>query len=45
VALERKLDPCRDPSTTRPDAPESGAKKKSGRFGRDDNVGLEAEES
>ena len=28
---------CHDPSTTRPDAPEVSAKKKSGRFGRDDN--------
>ncbi len=30
---------CLDPSTTRPDAPECGAKIKSGRSGRDDKDG------
>jgi len=34
---------CHDPSTARPDAPEIGAKKKSGRSGRDDNWGDAAE--
>jgi hypothetical protein len=29
---------CHDPSTTRPGAPKCGAKKKPGRFGRDDSV-------
>ena len=36
---------CRDPSTARPDAPENGAKKKSGRSGRDDSVGKVTRES
>ncbi len=34
----RRLTEKRDPSTTRPDAPNCGARKKSGRFAQDDGV-------
>ena len=35
---------CLGPSTARPDAPNGGAKKKSGRSGRDDRKGKNEEE-